>query len=143
MGRLSLEQKVALVLTPAQEEQLRKEFGIYREMRDAAEDAERDRETSKGILDRLREELGVKSVSVAGAGIVTVISGGTSRSLNLKALMKTYGITPKQLASYYVEKPKKGHVLVTLPGDEEKAAKAKAAKKAMRDERDEDDREDE
>ncbi len=142
----TVETTTELELTPTQRAALKQEFEIYQTLKGEMDDAARDLALSKTVLDGLREELGVKSVGFDGYR-VTEVSGGTTKSLNLKKLMATFKITPKQLAGFYVEKPKKGHTLVTLPGDEDKAAKAKAAKAkakaaAPRDARDDDDADD-
>ena len=143
----TVETKTELELTVEQRAQLEREFRLYEALSEEIDDTERDRALVKGVLDGLRAELGVKSVGFDGYHC-TDVSGGTTRSLDLKALCKTFKITPRQLAGFYKEKPKKGYTLVTTPKSEAKAklaAAAKAAKKAApRDERDDyEDRDDE
>lgn len=133
-----------LELTLTQTAQLLQEFQLYEKLEAERDDAERDLAVSKSVLEGLRSELGVKSVSPAPGYIVTAVEGGETSKLDLKALCKAFKITPKRLAGFYTHKPKKGHTLITTPKATARADAAKAAKpagKAPRDERDEDDRE--
>lgn len=120
-----------LILTPEQTLQLRREFQLYESLKAELDDTTRDLAVAKSILVGLRTELGVKSIGLDGYR-TTLVDGGTTRTLNKKRLMTTYGITPKQLSAMYDERPKKSHELVTLPGDDKKPAHTAAP----RDERD-------
>ena len=132
-----------LELTEQQKAQLLQEFKLYESLEAERDDAERDLAVSKSVLDGLRVELGVKSVSPAPGYIVTAVDGGETSKLDLKRLCKAFKITPKTLAGYYTHKPKKGHTLITTPKATARAEAKKAAKpagKAPRDERDVEDR---
>lgn len=123
-----------LELTEAQQLALLTEMKIYEGLVDEMKDAIALVNAMKGELDRMRAQLGTKSVSPADGYIITLVDGGTTKSLDKKALMSAFKITPKQMAGFYVEKPKKAHTLITTPKDVK--AKPKAGAGAETDERD-------
>lgn len=143
MPRLSqtVEATTELELRPEVRATLEREFVLYENLSEQIDDTTRDRALVKTIIDEIRLELGVKSVGFDGFHC-TDVSGGTTRTLDLKQLCKDFKITPRTLATYYKEKPKKGYTLITTPKAEARAAAAKAAKAAakgagvQRDERD-------
>lgn len=133
------------VLTETQRLLIMRELKVYEALVAEVEDAQRDLAVSKSIVEGLRDELGIKSITPEVGYHITLVDGQTSRSLDKKKLMKTFKITPKQLDAMYTEKPKKAYTLITLPKDEAEAvaesAKSSTKRSAPRDERDTDDRE--
>lgn len=137
-------QQAITELTEKQRLQLMQELKVYEGLKDEAAEAARDLAVSASIVEGLRDELGIKSITPEPGYHITLVDGQTSRSLDKKKLMKTFKISPKQLDAMYTEKPKKAYTLITLPKDEA-AAKAESAKPSakrstLRDERDVDDR---
>lgn len=111
----SAELRTATELSPQLRTQLQNKLLAY-----AKADAEF--EAAKDTLDALHADIadlqaqsGLKVLDFPGYGKVTLVDGGTTKSLDKKKLYAK-GITPKQLEDCYTEKPKKGHVLVTPAG---------------------------
>lgn len=137
---LTTAQQAITELTEKQRAQLMRELKVYEALCDELDEAQRDLAVSKSIVEGLREELGIQSITPEKGWHVTLVDGQTSASLDKPALMKAFKITPKQWAGFIKHKPKKAYVLITTPKDEAEAAKPKT-KRAERDERDTDDRE--
>lgn len=140
---LSTEPQTVTELTEKQRLQLMQELKVYEALKAELEEAERDLAVSKSIVEGLRDELGIKSITPETGWHITLVDGQTSASLDKPALMKAFKITPKQWAGFIRHKPKKAYTLITTPKDAADAAKESAKPKAKRerDERDEDDRE--
>lgn len=129
-------------LTPTQRAQLMRELKVYEALKDELAEAERDLAVSKSIVEGLREELGIASITPEPGYHITLVDGQTSQSLDKPALMKAFKITPKQWAGFVRSKPKKAYTLITLPKDAPvESAKPQAKRSTRRDERDIDDRE--
>lgn len=126
MPKLSQTVEVAIELEATLEAQFLQELRAYQTVKAEFDDLAKDLAASKELLERMRESAGYLKLRFPGDYGITRVAGGTSKSLNKKKVY-ALGITAKQLADCYTEKPKKAHTLIILPGDEEKAAKAKAA----------------
>lgn len=113
----TVEATTEVTIKPALQRKLRAELALYTELKTQVDELKAALEASKDSIEGLREAVGAKSFLFDDAKI-TRVDGGTTRSLDKKKLYAK-GITPKQLDDCYVEKPKKGHTLVTLPGGKE------------------------
>lgn len=124
-------------LNESQKQLLLREIRLYEDLVAEADDTKEAIEAMKKRLDRLRVEMGDGAKKlIVDAGVSLTLVEGVSNSLDKKALMKAFSITPKQWAGFMRSKPKKAYLLITTPDME---AKEKAKKAAPRDERDEDD----
>lgn len=128
LPELSIEQQTILL----------REIRIYEDLLSQLEDTQADIDAMKMYLNKLRETFGdgAKKVSPKAGFFLTLVEG-VSNSLDKRALMKAFGITPAQWKAHTKSKPKKAYLLITTPDLDAKAAAKKAA--APRDERDEED----
>lgn len=107
--------ETATELTPKQIARLKIELQVYKGLMLEQQELAEALAAMKAQLDSIRQEVGDKTIALPGFGSVTDVSGGTTRSLNKKKVY-ALGITPAALEDCYTEKPKRGHVLVTVPG---------------------------
>jgi hypothetical protein len=121
-------------LTPQQTATLLREIALYEAFAEEAAENIQLLDAQKSELNRLRASygLGAKSVSPADGFLLTLVKGQSS-SLDKKALMKRYSITPAGWAEFVKKKDKKPYLKVTTPAS---TAKEAARPKAGADDRD-------
>lgn len=107
--------KVEVELAPALRTRIQNTLLAYAKADAAYEAAKDELEKLHGDLCDLREMAGYKELELPGYGRLLLVDGGTTKTLDKKKVYAK-GITPEQLEDCYVEKPKKGHVLVTPAG---------------------------
>ena len=112
------EATVELEIEPVLKASIRKNLRLYASLKGQLDAAKEAVDAQLAHLEMLREQTGAKSVWLDGYGRITQVDGGTSSSLNWKKLF-ALGVTPAMKALATVTKPKRGHTLVTLPGERE------------------------
>lgn len=110
-----------ITLTPQQRAALELEFHVYESLVEELAETQAAVDVSKAELARLRETLGVKSVGFGGYRITRTKDSETNK-LDRKKLL-AQGVLQSQLDKATVKGVRKGHELITLPGDAAKDAK--------------------
>lgn len=144
MPKLTQEEDLELVPELSVEDRalLLQEIALYESLCEDRDELDAALVVMKGRLDAMRDDLGDGAKKLVPAeGFALTLVEGTSSSLDKKALMKAFAITPKQWTGFMRTKPKKAYLLVTTPKATAKEVAAKAARVARDDRDEEDDRE--
>lgn len=111
---MALTQQAKVELRPEVRAALLKELRTYEQLKNLADDTKSDMETLKALIDQMRVDAGLETLSIAGFTAYRT-TGKRTRTLNVKKLYAK-GITPAELEECYDEKPAKDSVTIRCPG---------------------------
>jgi dynactin complex subunit len=101
-----------IVIEPRVRARIETKLREYGKLEQQIDKLNEELEVLKADLVDLREITGYKALDLPGFGKITLVDGGTTKSLDKKKLL-AQGVTMAQLEMATVEKPKKGHTLIT------------------------------
>lgn len=103
-------------LAPALKRKLLMNLNTYADLKSQADELKEEMAAVAAVIEDLRVEADAKSIRVDDY-LVTLVDGGTTTKYDDRKLLAA-GLTPAQLESCKVTKPKKGHTKITIGGKE-------------------------